>query len=357
MSLHAELHRHLGGAVVPRIFWRFLQRQGHPLAEVYPDYESFEAFITRPRASLTEFLELHTLVEGVQHLDTLPYFVSKLVRGAYVFEGILYLELRYTPFYRTDPGLPEADRIAQMQDVVRVIGEAGYQPDYPLLMRQILCLHSRLPAHVNQATVDLAAQEPDLVCGIDLAGPDTLYGARLDELVDLFQQARALGLKTTCHLFETANGFYPELLPYLDRIGHGIQIPLQQPELLPEIAERGQCLEICPTSYLKTGTLPDLSALRTVFTRCEAAGVDIAICTDNPGLHNVRLPFEYENLLTLDIIDFQQLRRCQNAAFRHAFAWPHPDPPDALLKTLASAPVLPPSPEVLNPAGPINDPA
>src|SRR5262245_10500739 len=76
MALHAELHRHLGGAVVPRIFWRFLIRQNHPLAAQYPTYESFEAFFTRPRASLAEYLELHTLVEEVQRLDTLDYFVS-----------------------------------------------------------------------------------------------------------------------------------------------------------------------------------------------------------------------------------------------------------------------------------------
>ena len=171
---------------------------------------------------------------------------------------------------------------------------------------------------------------------MDLAGPDTLYASRLDEFVSLFQYARECGIKTTCHLFETENGFYPELLPYLDRIGHGIQIPLRRPDLLPAVAARGQCLEVCPTSYIKTGTLIHLTALRTVFTRCDQAGVDIAICTDNPGLHNVRLPFEYENLLTHDIIDFEQLRRCQDAAFRHAFAWPHADPPDTLLSTLTT---------------------
>jgi adenosine deaminase len=336
MPLHAELHRHLGGAVVPRIFWRYLVRKGHPLARKYPTYEEFEAYVTYPRASLTEFLELHTMVEQVQRIDNLPYFVSKLVRGAHVFEGILYLELRYTPYYRTESELSERDRIAQMNDVVQVIGEAGYNKDYPLIMRQIVCMHSRLPYAVNRATIDLARNHSNVVCGVDLAGPDPLYANRLDELIQLFQYARDCGIKTTCHLFETANGFYPELLPYLDRIGHGIQIPLRRPDLLDEVARRGQCLEVCPTSYLKTGTLQDLSALRQVFTRCEQAGVDIAICTDNPGLHNVRLPFEYENLLTQDIIDFEQLRRCQDAAFKHAFAWPHAQPPDAMLYTLTT---------------------
>lgn len=335
MPLHADLHRHLGGSVVPRIFWRFLHRQGHPLAHAYPDYESFESFVTYPRASLTEFLELHTMVEHVQQVEALPYFVTKLVRGAHVFEGILYLELRHTPYYRTSPDLAERDRIAQMREIVRVIGQSAYLPDYPLRLRQILCMHSRLPNHINRAIIELAASEPALVCGVDMSGPDVLYAGRIDDFVGLFQYARSFGLKTTCHLFETVNGFHPTLLPYLDRIGHGIQIPLRFPELLPQVAERGQCLEVCPTSYLKTGTLEDLSALRTVFTRCEAAEVDIAICTDNPGLHNVRLPFEYENLLTQDVIDFEQLRRCQAAAFRHAFAWPHPEPPDSLLYTLA----------------------
>lgn len=336
MALHADLHRHLGGSIVPRIFWRFLHRQNHPLAATFPDYEAFEAFVVRPRATLTEFLELHTIVEEVQRAETLPYFISKLVRGAYVFEGILYLELRHTPYYRTDPALSEADRILQMRDIVRIIQEAAHQPAYPLRLRQILCMHSRLPDHINRAILELAVKENDSVCGVDIAGPDTLYRNRLDEFIRLFQYARACGLKTTCHLFETENGVYPELLPYVDRIGHGIHIPLKRPELLPEIADRGQCLEVCPTSYLKTGTLPDLNALREVFTRCEAAGVDIAICTDNPGLHNVRLPFEYENLLTLDVIDFSMLRRCQDAAFRHAFAWPHPDPPDTLLHRLTA---------------------
>ncbi len=335
MPLHADLHRHLGGAVVPRIFWRYLQRTQHPLAGYYPTFEEFERFVTRPRSSLSEFLELHSMVEGVQTLETLPYFVKKLVRGAFVFEGILYLELRHTPYYRTDARLSEADRIHQMREVVRVIAEAAHLPEYPLRLRQILCMHSRLPEHINRAILELALKEPDTVCGIDLAGPDTLYRERLSEHLQMFSLARSSGLKTTCHLYETPNGIYPELLPLVDRIGHGIHIPLTAPHLLAQIADRGQCLEVCPTSYLKTGTLQSLDTLKLLFARCEAAGVDVAICTDNPGLHDVRLPFEYENLLSLDIIDFKQLRRCQDAAFRHAFAWPHLRNPDSILHTLS----------------------
>lgn len=336
MPLNAELHRHLGGAVVPRVFWRFLKRSGHPLADKYPSYEQFEEFVTEPRTSLESYLELHKLVEPLQTLETIPYFVSKLIRGAYVFEGICYLELRHTPYYRTDPEIDPALRIKQMTDVVKMVASAGHDPAYPLIMRQILCMHSRLPYEVNLATVELAASYPDAVCGVDLAGPDIHYAERLDEWIDLFALARKLGVKTTGHLFETPDGCLPDLLPYLDRIGHGIQIALRHPELLKQVADQGQCLEVCPTTYLKTGTLKDLSALRIVFEKCGEAGVDLAICTDNAGLHNVRLPWEYENLLTQDVIDFEQLTASQDAAFKHAFAWPHPNPPRLFLDALIS---------------------
>jgi adenosine deaminase len=333
MALYAELHRHLGGSVVPRVLWGYFQRYDPKLAIQFPDYPEFEHFYTRPRNTLDEYLELHTLVEGVQTLDTLPYFIYRLIRGAYVFENLAYLELRYTPYLRTDEHLSQNERIDQMAQIVEVVGQASQVREYPMITSQILCMHVRLPDEVNQAIVDLAAENP-YVCAVDLAGGDNHYGERLDKYIRLFEQARSRGVKTTGHLYETPTGCHPELLPYLMRIGHGIQIPLQYPQLLPEVARRGQCLEICPTTYLKTGTLDDLQQLKVVFDRCFEAGVDVAICTDNAGLHNVRLPFEYENLLTHNIIDFEQLAACQDAAFRHAFAWTYPERPASLLTGL-----------------------
>lgn len=336
MALYADLHRHLGGSVVPRILWRYFHRHERDLAAKFPEYPAFEEFYTRKRNSLDEYLELHTLVESVQTAQTLPYFIYRLIRGAYIFENLAYLELRYTPYYRTDEHLNQTERIEQMRSIVEIVGQASKMSEYPLITSQILCMHSRLPYEVNKAIVDLALGMREYVCAIDIAGGDSHYQTRLEEFAGLYSYAREEGLNTTGHLYETKDGCYPQLLPYLQRIGHGIQIPLQYPELLPEVARRHQCLEVCPTTYLKTGTLESLSQLKIVFDRCFEAGVDIAICTDNAGLHNVRLPFEYENLLTLDVIDFRQLQACQDAAFRHAFAWPYSQKPASLLTGLLS---------------------
>jgi len=336
VALYADLHRHLGGSVVPRILWRYFHRHERDLAAKFPEYPAFEEFYTRERNSLDEYLELHTLVESVQTAQTLPYFIYRLIRGAYIFENLAYLELRYTPYYRTDEHLNQTERIEQMRSIVEIVGQASKMSEYPIITSQILCMHSRLPYEVNKAIVDLALGMREYVCAIDIAGGDSHYQTRLEEFAGLYSYAREEGLNTTGHLYETKNGCYPQLLPYLQRIGHGIQIPLQYPELLPEVARRHQCLEVCPTTYLKTGTLESLSQLKIVFDRCFEAGVDIAICTDNAGLHNVRLPFEYENLLTLDVIDFRQLQACQDAAFRHAFAWPYSQKPASLLTGLLS---------------------
>ncbi|MEK0181565.1 adenosine deaminase [Microcoleus anatoxicus] len=334
MSLHAELHRHLGGSVVPRVLWRYFDRHNAEMVDRFQEYSEFEEFYTRRRNTLDEYLELHTLVESVQTVETLPYFIYRLMRGAYVFENLAYLELRYTPYLRTPEHLSQSERIDLMAEIVRVVGKASQISDCPIVTSQILCMHSRLPYEVNRAIVDLAAEMGQYVCAIDLAGGDACISERLDEFVGLYEYARSIDINTTGHLYETTSGCYPQLLPYLMRIGHGIQIPLKYPELLPEVARRGQCLEVCPTTYLKTGTLQDMRELKVVFDRCFEAGVDIAICTDNAGLHNVRLPFEYENLLTLDIIDFRQLQACQDAAFRHAFAWPYGERPVKMLTGL-----------------------
>jgi len=322
----------LGGSVVPRVLWRFLKKiESSTRSDFEEDYEKFRLHYTSKKDTLEEFLEVHKMVEGVQTIGYLPYFIKRLVRGAYTFENIAYLELRYTPYLRTDKSLSEEERIDQMWKVVETVSSSASQEEYPVIMPQIVCLHASLPYKVNKEMLRVAQYHQD-VCAIDVAGSDIAFMEKKGEFLRLFEMAKEAGLKTTGHLYETKNGCDPDLLPFLDRVGHGIQIPLRHPELLTTISQRGQCLEVCPTSYLQTGTLQSISELKKVFDLCFESGVEIAICTDNAGLHDVRLPAEYENLLTENVIDFEQLEKCQKDAFKHSFAWPYEDNPIDTLK-------------------------
>ena len=133
MALYADLHRHLGGSVVPRILWRYFKRHNPDMAQRFPEYPNFEEFYTRKRNTLDEYLELHTLVESVQTADTLAYFIYRLVRGAYIFENLAYLELRYTPYLRTPDDLSQSQRIEKMSEIVEIVGKASQISEYPII--------------------------------------------------------------------------------------------------------------------------------------------------------------------------------------------------------------------------------
>lgn len=268
-------------------------------------------------------MKIHTLVEELQSAEHLPYFCLRLCRGAYTFENLQYLEIRYNPYFRTDHKQSEAIRLGQMQGLVEVITANVRPSEYPIVVKQILCFDRRLPAKINEAILKVAIDNIGPVVGVDLAGPE-INTERTKEWIQLMSKARAAGLKTTCHLGETGiDNVDPEFFTVLDRIGHGIHIPLVKPEMLKELARRQITLEVCPTSYRQTGVLKEFSSLRTVFERCKKAGVTIAVCTDNPGRNPApcTLPGEYERLIDNDVIDFDELKQLQNEAFRSAFGF------------------------------------
>jgi len=321
--LYADLHRHLGGALHPRIIYKFLQRQDHKILGFFPDYDGFYSWFTRPCRTLEEFVKIHTLVEELQSLEHLPYFCLRLCRGAYTFENLQYLELRYNPYFRTDGTLTTAKRIGQMNLIVEVITANLRPSEWPITVKQILCLDRRLPKTINEAILKVAQENIGPVVGIDLAGPE-IDPEEWEGWVRLLGKARASGLKTTSHLGETGiDNVHPQFFTVLDRIGHGIHIPLLRPDWLKELSKRQITLEVCPTSYRQTGVLKDFSDLRTVFTRCKEAGVSIAVCTDNPGRNPApcTLPGEYERLIDHDVIDFADLKQLQNEGFRSAFGF------------------------------------
>src|SRR6185369_18071512 len=196
---------------------------------------------------------------------------------------------------------PEA-RVAAMDAVLEAIAAASKVPAYAVDVRFVLCLHTMLTDEVNRATLELALRRRDIVRGIDVAGPEQPLGERLDFFLSLYRAASEAYLPATAHLGETSpEHIHPELFPYLRRIGHGVQIPLHRPELLPELRERGICFELCPSTYLQTGTFTTLEPVREVTRRLDAADVDYCLCTDNPAFNGRYLQGEHEVALDNDL--------------------------------------------------------
>ena len=321
-----DLHRHLGGATHPRILWGYIEKHGRESAESarlrarFPAYEDFAREFDRPFKDLADYLTVHHLVEALQ-AENMPYFTHRAVRGAAVFESVDYLELRFNPYKRTPRGLPDTERRALMAEVTRQVIRAA-RTEFPIQTAFILCMDRGFSPELNRAIIDLAERTPE-VSAVDLAGPYQKGGPTVEQWRDLYIEAKARGLKTTAHMAESdPSDVHPQLFPSLDRIGHGIQIALHHPELLPELAERNICLEICPTTYLRTNTLREVAGLRPVFERCADAGVPISVATDNPALHGEagRIVNEYERLVRSETIHFNEILRYAAVGYRYAFA-------------------------------------
>src|SRR5262249_52079841 len=143
---------------------------------------------------------------------------------------------------------------------------------------------------------------------------------RLEHFLSLYRQAAEDFLPATAPLGGAAPApVHPALFSYLRRIGHGGQIPLPLPPLLPEVRQRGIRFELCPSTYLQTGTFPDLAPVHEVTQRLDDAGIDFCLCTDNPAFNGRYLQAEHEVALENDLIGFSGLVRCQQNAFKHAF--------------------------------------
>lgn len=330
---YADLHRHIGGAVHPKVLYGYLVTQGadagttpaerdviQRLLQRFPTYAALKEHFVHRKPTLIDYLELHKLVEPLQTPGTMGYFLYRIVRGARIFEQTSLLELRFSPYLRTDPTLDVQDRLAAMPCVVEAIATGARIPEYAVDVRIVLCLHTLLSDEINTATVELALLRRDIVRGIDVAGPETPLGNRLDHFVRLYRQAADHYLPATAHLGETSVAHvYPVLFPYLRRIGHGVHIPLHLPHLLSEIRRRGICFELCPSTYLQTGTFADFAPMREVTQRLDAEAIDYCLCTDNPAFNGRYLQAEHEVALENDLIDFSGLVRCQQNAFKHAF--------------------------------------
>jgi len=146
------------------------------------------------------------------------------------------------------------------------------------------------------------------------------FEASLDEpFREHFRVARQEGLHRVAHAGEHEG---PDSIRSAlevcepERIGHGIR-SVDDVELLEQLAARQIPLEICPTSNVQLGAVPDLEShpIETI----RRAGVPVTVNSDDPPLFETTLTEEYRRLSATFGYGAPEVAALSWSALQHAF--------------------------------------
>jgi adenosine deaminase len=134
-----------------------------------------------------------------------------------------------------------------------------------------------------------------------------------------FRLTRENGLPATVHAGEAAGpqSVWDALQLAPQRIGHGVR-SAEDPRLLDHLAATGITLEVALTSNVQTRAARGLAQHQ--LATLVAAGVRVALCTDNPTVSDTRLTREYK--LAGDLLDEASLDIIKENALAARFTRP-----------------------------------
>ena len=321
----AELHVHLEGTVQPRTVLALARRHGIDApAQSEADLAAFFRFRDFPH-----FIEVYMRVcECLRHPDDFALVVRELGEEA-ASQNIRYLEVHFNPEpHVRKRGLTFDGMLDGMNR-----GRAAVRSRWGIEMRWIADGVRDAESGLRSVTrtVDwMARLDPrDGVVALGLGGDEV--GHPPAPFAPAFRAARAAGLHVVAHAGETTG---PETIwsslrdLAAERIGHGVRA-VDDPALVAHLAATGVPLELCPTSNLRTGVVPD--AARHPFRRLDEAGAVVTVNSDDPALFGASLTDEYRLLVGAFGYGADGLERISLNAVRSSFL-PEPEKLDLLTR-------------------------
>ena len=296
MTPLVDLHRHLEGSIRPATSLEFATRLG---AQALPtQWRSALVAAEREKVLLPYLAKIENATTLVRTLDDWCRVTTEAIADA-CSDGLAAVELRFSPeFIASVTGL-DAD------DVIDAVSDAAFNAGLPIEVGLIgIVVRDKGPdSAVTQ--IQRLLRHKSAVVGVDLAGDEAGYPVPL--FGPAFRLARNAALPITVHAGEAAGpqSVWAALELAPQRIGHGIR-SAEDPRLLKHLAASDVTLEVAISSNVQTGAAR--SRPEHQLATLVAAGVRVALCTDNPAVSDTRLTREYEYALdlvgasTLDLI-------------------------------------------------------
>jgi adenosine deaminase len=147
---------------------------------------------------------------------------------------------------------------------------------------------------MGMKVLDWIEDKHDNVVSIDIGGSEERFPPK--PFAQVYRRAREMGLHLAAHAGEAAGAesvWDAVRVLGVERVGHGIAA-CNDARLMGYLLERGVTIEVCPTSNLKTGTVPSLERhpIRTFLER----GLRVTVSTDDPSMFGTDMNNEYMQL-------------------------------------------------------------
>jgi adenosine deaminase len=283
-----DLHRHLEGSLrvdtlrdIARQFTLELP-DGKDLAhlvQVQPnDPQTMENFLAKFQV-LRQFYQSPEIIRRVAY---------EVIADA-ALDGLCYVEVMFNPAaHNRIRGYP-LDEV--MDWVIESAVQAGR--DYGIGWRLIATINRHEDPDLGAQVAVLAAQhQHEGIAAINLAGNEAEFPAA--PFKQIFQEAHASGLAVTIHAGEwngAANVREAIVDLHAERISHGVRV-MEDPQVVALAKEQNTLFEVCLSSNLLSGVFPSIH--QHPLSAMMAAGLNVSLNTDDPGIEGINLSDEYQ---------------------------------------------------------------
>lgn len=228
-------------------------------------------------------------------------------------QGTRYAEVTFT-------AAAHGERVGELEMPLEAVldGLAEGRGAYGVECRVVLDHSRRRPVERAWRTFELAVKYRGRgVVGLGVAGDESYP---LEPFADVFAAARAAGVHLVHHAGETAGpASVREALDAgrTERLGHGIRV-LDDPALVAEVRDRAIPLEVCPSSNVVLGLVPEPAA--HPLPRLTEQGLIVTLNTDIPAIAGTSLAEEYARVRDAFGYDDAALARLARAGVDASFA-------------------------------------
>ncbi len=308
-----DLHRHLDGSVRLQTILDLGKQHNLPLPAW--DLETLRPYVQVMTAQpgIMAFIErFKWMTEILVDYDACRRISYENVLDAKA-EGIDYIELRFSPLFMAQAHSLESASICAA--VVDGIHQGKEETGVKVNLIGILSRHFG-PREAMHELNSLLAHKTDFVA-LDLAGDEANFPGEL--FVDHFRIAHDAGWQITVHAGEAAGAeSIWQAIQDLGavRIGHAVRL-FGDPGLADYVIENRIGLEANLTSNVQTSTVPSYAAhpLKAMLE----AGMLATINSDDPGISNITLPYEFEVAAPKAGLSKAQILQAQKNALEIAF--------------------------------------